>query len=106
MGELLLLLNLVHWFTALLLFSLTVYTLGLRKNKVARALAIFFFLIGFWALCAALIFNAPELETKILLNRLKLMAPPFLPLSIVYLVSTLDFRNRVPGWLWLILLLI
>lgn len=96
------LINLAHNFAALILFTLFIYCVRHRQRPVARALGVFFFFSGFWALTASLIFWAPDLESKILLNRLKMISPTVLPLSFLAMAASLS-HWRIPNWLWAVL---
>lgn len=94
--------NLAHNFAALILGALCIYCLLNHRRPVARSLAVFFFFSSLWALMASLIYWAPDLETKILLNRIKMISPVVLPIVILTIAASLSHWH-IPRWVWALL---
>ena len=93
-------LNALHWFSGFGLLVLAGFCLTYRKKSIARALALFLFLAASWALLAAIIYQVPDLATKIMLNRIKLISSALLPLSIFYLGIQIHSDLKIPKWVW------
>lgn len=96
-------LNLMHWLTAIALFTLSYSCFRNRQRPSSESLGLFCLLLGGWALCAALIYLVPSLETKILLNRLKFIFVPFIPVSLLWLSMTLQTPFRFKRRVWALL---
>ncbi|MFW7381558.1 MAG: histidine kinase N-terminal 7TM domain-containing protein [Oligoflexus sp.] len=90
----------MHWIAACIMFFLTNYCLQFRKHSIAKALASFFFLTGVWALLAAIIPHVDSLESKIYLNRWKMLSPTFIPLSVLYIAKVMRGAQRWPLYVW------
>jgi hypothetical protein len=99
-------LNLLHWCAAITLFTLTFYCYRHRNFPTGPALGVFFFLTGFWSFFAALIFLSSDFELKVLLNRIKLLSPPFIPLAIFWLGVSIHGKINLPRWAWAVLCII
>lgn len=84
-----------QWLAGIILISLAVYVAQFRTERLARSLMIFFILTAVWCICAALLFEYPELQTKILVNRIKLLAAVFLPYSILLLALTFTDDKKI-----------
>lgn len=93
-------LNALHWIAGLVLVLLTIYCLSYRNNSLAKSLATFLFLSGAWAVLAACINLPAELETRILLNRVKMFCAALLPLSIFYIGTHLNSTEKTSLWAW------
>jgi hypothetical protein len=93
-------LNLLHWATAFTLAGLAYYCYKQRRLQAAPALSLFLGLSAYWALWAAVIFLVPDLESKIFLNRIKLLPIPFIPLSIFYVIYSIQNSFKIPKWGW------
>ncbi len=98
MSSLLLMMHASHVLAAGLLLGLAVHGMKRTKHRPLRALTAFCFFSGWWALFSAVIFYVPDLETKILLNRVKLLAPTFIPLTILSLTFALTGRRPWHRW--------
>lgn len=93
-------LNALHWIAGLVLILLTSYCLSYRNNSLAKSLATFLFLSGAWAVLAACINLPLDLETRILLNRVKMFCAALLPLSIFYIGTHLNSTEKTSLWAW------
>lgn len=94
-------LNLFQWLSAFLLLSLAIYSIKFRGLPSVCSLLMFFLLCGLWALLAALNLHIDSFETKVLLNRIRMVMPPLLPLSIFSLACTLRDGKAWPKWIWI-----
>lgn len=95
-------LNILQWLTAFSLMGLAWYCHERRNARVARHLSIFFVLTAHWAFWAALIFLVPNLESKIFLNRIKLLSIPFIPLAMFATIYALQSSVRIPKLIWIL----
>lgn len=90
-----------HLLASAILFGLAFYGFTRTTVRPLRALSFFCLISGWWALFSAIIFFTPDFETKILLNRVKLLAPALLPMAIVSLAFSLMGRRPWQKWAWL-----
>lgn len=81
--------NVLHWISASVLIFLSCYCLKKSSTKLGLYLCFFLLLLAGWSLSAALIFNLPDLETKIALNRIKLICCALIPVNVFFLVRSL-----------------
>ena len=96
--------NILHWTSGLLLIFLSFYCFNKKSsNKIGLYLSFFLVLLAGWSLSAALIFNVPELETKIALNRIKLICCTLIPVSIFFLVRSFSEKKKLPKIIQLLL---
>lgn len=92
--------NSIYWLSALSLFGLGLYIFKTRQDGVSRSFLYLLTLMFFWCLCVAIIALLPDIESKILLNRLKLIAVSFIPASIFYFSLTVAGDHlKIPKWL-------
>lgn len=91
-----------HWLAALLLSGLFVYCLRHENRPAGRAIAVFCILAALWAFIAALIPHLPDLATKVLMNRVKMVAPVLLPLSLLATGFALYGKRRWQPAVWLL----
>lgn len=98
--------NSIHWLASIVLLVLLVYTLRQDNRKISVPLALFIGLTATWCLTAALIGVVPDLETKILINRIKMVAVASVSLSVCYLASAINSELRIRGWIWLLAFII
>lgn len=96
----LVILNILQWLAAFALFSLAVFCFRRRQQPAAKAVGAFAFFTGWWALCAALVAIFPDLETKILINRLRMITPGLIPLCLFWVSIVLQRNLRFPTWFW------
>jgi len=84
----------IQWFATFLLFGLSLYAAQFKHERIARNLIIFLILTGFWCLMSVLIIEAKSLELKIFLNRIKMLFPIFIPLSVLKLCLAINAEYR------------
>lgn len=88
--------NILHWTSGLLLIFLSFYCFNKKtSNKIGLYLSFFLILLAGWSFSAALIFNIPGLETKIALNRVKLVCCALIPISIFFLVRSFTDKKKL-----------
>lgn len=97
----LLILHVSHWLAAFLLLGIAIYGLLFSRRSTVRALSCFCALTGLWALLSALIVATPDLADKIALNRIKLVAPALLPLSVLSVTMALHGKRPWHKYLWM-----
>ncbi len=90
----------LHGVAAVLLLGAGLYCLRYWRRPTVLPVGLFCLLAGLWAASAVFIFHAPDLEAKILLNRIKFIAPILLPLTILAMATA--YRDRQPWskWVW------
>lgn len=98
--------NTLQWITTFLLLGLAWYCFERKKLKIAKALCLFFTLTAHWSFWAAVIYLVPNIETKILLNRLKLVSIPYIPLSMFFVVYALQSSFKISRKIWALLAII
>lgn len=84
--ELFSILNPIQWGAGALFLILATYVSSYREEKLAKYLMFFFLESAVWCLMAAAIFLVDDLETKILLNRIKMAAIFYIPATLFFLV--------------------
>lgn len=92
--------NSIHWLAGTVLLVLLAYCLRQRERRVSIPLASFIGFTAAWCVCAALIGVASDLETKILVNRVKMVAVALVPLSTCYLAASLNTTLTIQRWVW------
>ena len=88
------------------MLTLAAYCWKNARFPTARALAVFLALMSLWSLLAAVNFHLSDLESKILVNRWRMIAPTLSSLSLMYLVKSLNPRWRWPKIVWGLLTII
>lgn len=83
--ELFSILNPIQWGAGVLFLLLATYVSSYREEKLAKYLMFFFFESAVWCLAAAATFLVDDLATKILLNRVKMAAVFFIPVTVFFL---------------------
>ncbi len=81
--------NSIQWFSGCILLILAAYGFKYREQEIARGLIGFLVLGSLWCFCTALQPHPNGLETKILINRLKMLA--ILPITYMVLRMALSY---------------
>ncbi|MCE3011485.1 MAG: ATP-binding protein [Proteobacteria bacterium] len=98
--------NSVQWFSGCILLILAAYGFKYREEEIARGLIGFLLLASFWCFCTAFQLHPKELDVKIFVNRIKMLAVlpitfTILKMSLSYLEPTSKLRQLLKH-LWLI----
>lgn len=99
-------LNITHWVSACGLIAIALYCYFQERNKISKSLMLFCLFCSHWAICAGLIFLAPNLEAKIFLNQIKFLTIPLIPISIFLLITALYARSNLHRWSWRLIFLV
>lgn len=89
----------LHWISGLSLLALGIYCFRHHRLPMALPLSLLSISSALWGLGAALIFVVSDVETKILINRIKMIGVAFIPYANFYLVISVfwsRFTSRLP----------
>ena len=98
--------NSAQWYSGFILLILAAYGFKYREEEIARGLIAFLLLASLWCFCTALQLHPKELEEKIFINRIKMLAVlpityTILKMALSYLEHTSKVRQLMKH-LWLI----
>ena len=83
--------NSVQWFSGCILLILAAYGFKYRQEEIARGLIGFLLLGSLWCFCTAFQLHPKELELKILINRIKMLA--VLPITFMILKMAISYME-------------
>lgn len=97
--------NSIQWFSGCMLLILASYGFKYRQEEIARGLIGFLLLGSLWCFCTAFQLHPNELEVKIFVNRIKMLA--VLPITFMILKMSLSYlepkskARQILGCLWM-----
>ncbi len=92
--------NSIQWLASALMFVLFLYSLRQKQQRISLPLSVFIGLTLVWCLCAASFPLLPDLESKIFLNRIKMVAASLVSLSLCWFAAAIYGELKVSRWVW------
>ena len=98
--------NVLHWISGLVLTFLSAYCFKKSSNNLGLYFSLFLAQLALWSFCTAITFHFPLLETKISINRIKLIGVVWIPITIFYMIRCYVHAPRPPRIVQILLLVV